>query len=276
MNKSTTVKRSYPAAEVVKRYRGVGLFITGTSTDIGKTTITAALAAAFRQLGIVVGVCKPINTGCPVRPDRAAGNRATGNDDLIASDATILARAAGLTENLESLLPVLSPIRYCVPVSPHLAARMERRKPDWRRVAAALEYWQSHCDILLVEGAGGWKVPIDAATPFAIGDMAAKLGLPVLIVSGCYVGTINHTWLTVQAVRQSRLPIVGIVANRRPVTPDFGAMTSTDSLAKVTGVPLLATVPDIPFDDTGDIPPALVGAMLPVARKYWKQAKRRR
>ena len=272
MNNPTIRKRGYPAADVVKRYRGVGLFITGTSTDIGKTTITAALAAAFRQLGLAVGVCKPINTGCPVRPDRS-GSRATGNDDLIASDATILARAAGLTENLETLLPVLSPIRYCVPVSPHLAARMEHRKPDWRRVAAALEYWQSRCDILLVEGAGGWKVPIDAATPFAIGDMAAKIGLPVLIVSGYYVGTINHTWLTVQAVRQSRLPIVGIVANRRPATPDFGTMTSTDSLDKVTGVPLLATLPDTPFDDTGDIPPALVGALRPVAKRYWKQAK---
>ena len=275
MNKATTGNKRYPASEIIKRYRGVGLFITGTGTDIGKTTITAALAAAFRQLGLFVGVCKPINTGCPVRPDHAGG-QATGNDDLIASDATILARAAGFTNNLDSLLPVLSPIRYCVPVSPHLAARMERRKPDWRRVAAALEYWQSRCDILLVEGAGGWKVPIDTAAPFAIGDMAAKIGLPVLIVAGCYVGTINHTWLTVQAVRQSHVPIFGIVANRRPATPDFGAMTSTDSLDKVTGVPLLATLPDTPFDDKDGIPSALVQAMLPVARKYWKQAKRPR
>ena len=72
------------------------------------------------------------------------------------------------------------------------------------------------------------------------------------------------------------MPIFGIVANRRPATPDFGAMTSTDSLGKVTGVPLLATLPDTPFDDKDGIPSALVQAMLPVARKYWKQAKRPR
>src|ERR1035437_10105783 len=98
---------------LLRPYPGPGLFITATGTDVGKTTVTAALAAALHQLHIRVGLCKPIASGCPKNPNRGNDkNIALTDDDFLVPDSALAAQSAGLDPNDPTLLPSLAPIRY--------------------------------------------------------------------------------------------------------------------------------------------------------------------
>ena len=260
--------------KILKAYGGPGLFITGTGTGIGKTTVTAALAGAFSTLGIKVGVCKAIASGCPKRPERVSAEDFS-NNDLLSPDAAISGRMAGLDPTDDRMLGMLSPIRYAAAVSPHIAARLEDRPPDWRALSRAMEYWRTHCDLLLVEGAGGWLVPLDDRL-FTVADMASIFVLPVVLVTGVYLGTLNHTWLTAECIRHRNLPLVGMVANHVPDPPDMAAITSLDELPHIIHAPLLATLPRVQRDCTAAIPEGFVQAMVPFARQWWDTVKARR
>src|SRR4051812_23780342 len=107
---------SHTAHAPLRPYRGRGLFVTGTGTDVGKTVVTAALAGAFHRLHLRVGVCKPIASGCT-----RVGH------DLHSADAAFAARAAGLNPVDPSLQPYLSPLRYETAVAPSVASRIEHR-----------------------------------------------------------------------------------------------------------------------------------------------------
>jgi len=264
------------ARSCLKTIKIPGLFITGTGTDVGKTMVTAALAAAFRRLNLRVGVCKPIASGCPKLSHRGNDpNVPLVDDDFLSPDAMLAARAAGLDTTDERLLRHLSPLRYAAPVAPAVAAALEERPPDWSRVADALNWWQENCDVLLVEGAGGWLVPLDA-DDFMIADLAAALKLPVLVVSLGGLGTVNHTLLTLHAIAQRHLPIAGIVLNRVP--PESRRDLATDSnlseLPRLARVPLSALLPDLgAIDWNADLPEALVDAVMPFARAWWESLR---
>jgi len=153
---------SHNPRTLLRPYNGPGLFITGTGTDVGKTTVAAALAAAFQRLHLRVGICKPLASGCPKWPHRGNNpSRPLADEDFQSPDAAFAARAAGLDPADETLLAFLSPLRYAAPVAPAVAARIEGRPPDWRRVVAALDWWQENCQALLIEGSGGWYSPLD-------------------------------------------------------------------------------------------------------------------
>src|SRR5690606_10691488 len=107
-------------------------------------------------------------------------NHLLTDEDLIPMDSLLAAKCIGL--DTTGILPFLSPIRYAAPISPHLAAQIENRPVDWVRVQAALDYWQEHCDILLIEGAGGWLTPLDAED-HTIADLASALQAPVVLVT---------------------------------------------------------------------------------------------
>ncbi len=255
-----------------------GFFITGTDTDIGKTTVTAALAGAWTRLGVKVGICKPVASGCPPRP-RSHGKRSPlarrhprREDALISPDAIIMAKMAGWDLRDEQVARCVSPIRYAAALSPHLAARQERRRPDWRRLVAALDYWKHHCDLLLVEGAGGWLVPLDDPL-FTVADLAAIMALPVLLVTGVHLGTLNHTCLTVEAIRRRGVPIAGLIANRVPPSLDLLTRTNLVELPRLTGVPLLASVPRLTPPPTEGIALPVVKALMPVARQLLRSSK---
>ena len=260
--------------KILKAFSGPGLFITGTSTDIGKTTVTAALAGAFASLGIRVGICKAIASGCPKHPHRGSAS-ALHNDDLLSPDATISARMAGLNPSDDQVLRFASPIRYAAPVSPHIAARIEDRPPDWTALARAMEYWRTHCDFLLVEGAGGWLVPLDNRL-FTVADMASIFALPVVLVTAAYLGTLNHTWLTAECIRHRNLPLAGLVANHVPEPPDMAATTSLEELPHIIHAPMLAQLPQVPQDCSASIPESFVAALQPFARQWWETVKLRR
>ncbi len=253
--------------KILSAFGKPGLFITGTNTDIGKTTVTAALAGAFRRLNIRVGVCKAIASGCPKNPQRGQSEHLT-DDDLLSPDAALAARMAGMDTTDEALLKVISPIRFAAPVSPHVAAQIEQREPDWQRLATALDYWRNHCDFLLVEGAGGWLVPLNRRL-FTIADLAQILALPTVVVTGAYLGTLNHTSLTVESIRARNIVVAGLVANRVPIERDISIQSSLDELPHLMHTPMLAVLPEDLQVSPTHVPTNFVDAMEPFARQWW-------
>lgn len=164
------------------------LFVTGTDTGVGKTAISAALLAAARRRGLVVRGIKPVESGC--RP---------GPDGLEPLDAIELARAAGHEP--------LCCARFAAPVSPARAAELAGEAVS---SAELLEFVASHAaGFTVVEGAGGLLAPLAGDSLYA--DFAVALGAPVLVVARDALGTINHTLLTIEALRARHLELCGVV-----------------------------------------------------------------
>ncbi len=208
-----------------------GCFITGTDTGVGKTLVTAALAACLAQRGQSIGVMKPIETGC--RTSDASG-----------SDAARLYAAAGLTEPVETI----SPYRFADPLAPLDAARRAGRTIDLRRIVRAYRALAARYAFLLVEGAGGVMVPV---TPTAdTRDVIVKLGLPAVVVVRAALGAVNHTLMTLDALRHRRIPVLGVFLNRsgsRAEPDDLLQETSTVGLLKERcGVPVIGPLPRQP------------------------------
>ncbi len=163
-----------------------GLFVTGTDTEVGKSVISAALAAGLADRGHAVRALKPLATGGPPPGE----------------DAQLLGLAAGHPPLVHTCFPD--------PASPERAAREAGRDLD---AATLLPWIQGHAaaHAVVVEGVGGWEVPL--APDMRISDLAEELGLPVLIVAANRLGVLNHTLLTVAAVQARGLEVVGVVLN---------------------------------------------------------------
>ena len=204
-----------------------GIFVTGTDTGVGKTVIAAALAAACRARGLDVGVMKPVETGCAVR-----------NGRRIARDARELMRAAGVRDGIEAVCPY----RFKEPLAPILAAEREGAAIRLSRIAAAFRRLSRRHDFMIVEGIGGTLTPVTRAV-FAL-DLALSFELPVLVVARTGLGTLNHTLLTVQAVRQAGAPVLGVVFNRaRPGRNGLVERTNPGVFSRISDVPVLGVVP---------------------------------
>ncbi|MGN6369722.1 MAG: dethiobiotin synthase [Phycisphaerae bacterium] len=258
----------------LRPFRGPGLFITGTETDIGKTTVTAALAGALHRLHVRVGVCKPVASGCPKFADRGNDPKvAPADDDYLSPDAAYAARAAGLDPTDDSLLRYLSPVRFAAPVSPHIASQVEGRPTNWSRVAGALDWWQENCDALLVEGSGGWFVPLDHHD-FMVADLAAAIRLPVIVVTDATLGTLNRTLLTIQAIRQRSLAVAGIVINRVPPheQQDLAIHSNLTELSRLCGVPVRAILPARKNPPADSVLPEFIDALAPFAKEWLAMA----
>jgi dethiobiotin synthetase len=205
------------------------LFITGTDTGIGKTTVASALAAALSRRGIGVGVVKPVETGCPADPD--------GN--LIPADAVQLRWAAGRDDDpLESVCP----FRFREPLAPSVASARGGVQLQLRTVSAAVRSVMSTASLTLVEGAGGLAVPLTQEATFA--DLARACDLRVLVIVGNRLGAINHARLTIDYVAHSRLELAGYIVNELQPDPDLAAQTNTEVLRDLLG-PALGVFPFI-------------------------------
>ena len=201
-----------------------GVFVTGTDTGVGKTVIACGLARALRQKGIDVGVMKPCETG--VGPDGPL-------------DALALRSAAGVNDPIE----VICPHSFALPAAPSVAAQVEGRVVDLARIRVASKALAARHEFLLVEGAGGWLVPI---TPeFAMADLAAELGLPVLVVARASLGTINHTLLTVEAIERRGIPLAGVVVNHAGGILSGADARNLHALRGALGTKLLGEVPPL-------------------------------
>lgn len=206
--------------------RLISIFVTGTDTGVGKTVVAAGLAAALRRRGVDVGVMKPVATGA---------RRLRGR--LVSDDAEILRRAADSDDPPELVNPVcLEP-----PLSPNVAARLSRRVVDLGRVQKAFRTLQSRHDVIVVEGIGGLLVPIrDGCT---VADLARRFRLPLLVVAGPALGTLNHSALTVAAARRHRLRLRGVVVNHsRRTRIGRAERTNPREIAKLCRVEVLGEV----------------------------------
>ncbi len=210
-----------------------GLFITGTDTGVGKTIVTAAIAATLRADGVNVGVMKPIATGCVRR-----------REGLVSEDAEFLAKAADAPEPLEEI----SPIRLAEPLAPTVAAARAGVKLELAPMWRAWHRLKKAHDVMLVEGIGGALCPVTPKR--SVADLAQQFHLPVLVVARPTLGTINHTAMTVEVLRARGLEVAGIAVNRyRHDTDDVAQLTSPDEIQRVTGAPVLGLVPDDPTTD---------------------------
>ncbi len=204
-----------------------GLFITGTDTGVGKSLITGGIAFLLRQQGLKVGVFKPIASGC--RHDR---------EGLVSDDTEFLAHCA----DADYPLSVITPVTYTTPAAPVTCAAIEGVAVDFEAIAAAYRYLCEHCDVVLVEGIGGAMVPLTEED--TILDLAVEFDLPTVIVARPNLGTINHSLLTVAAVRNAGLPIAGLViSGYNAETADVPEETSPAVICRFSDTTLLAVVP---------------------------------
>jgi dethiobiotin synthetase len=203
-----------------------GIFITGTDTGVGKTYIGASIAAAMCRKGINVGVMKPAETGCKVRQGK-----------LVSADTLVLMKSAGVADPLE----LVNPFRFRLPLAPLVAARLEGKRVRIQKIVAAYQSLEQQHEFMIVEGAGGILVPLTRVQSYR--DLAALLGLTVLIVARPGLGTINHTLLTIEALQQSKIPIAGIVINYvRKVEPGLAERTSPAVIERLSGVPIIGII----------------------------------
>lgn len=200
-------------------------FLTGTDTEIGKTFITCALLQHARLEGLKAAGLKPI----------AAGTDAAGlNDDVEAI------RAAS---NVELPRAISNPYCLTAAVAPHIAAAEQGISIEFGPIVAACEQARQQADLVIVEGVGGFCVPLGVDRSTA--DLAVELGLPVILVVGMRLGCINHALLTAEAIAARGLTLAGWVANRiDPAMSRFEENLAT--LKALLPAPLLGVVPHHP------------------------------
>jgi dethiobiotin synthetase len=193
-----------------------GLFVTGTDTGVGKTVLSAALAAALDAAGEPVRAFKPVVTGLDDPADE---------NDGWPADHVLLGMAAGMAPD------EVSPLRFGPAVSPHLAAELAGRAIDPERLLAAARASVQGGQTLIAEGVGGLLVPLRADC--SVRDLAVALGLPVLIAARPGLGTINHTLLTLEAARAAGLEVRAVVLTPWPHEPTALEHSNRETLARV-------------------------------------------
>jgi dethiobiotin synthetase len=202
-----------------------GVFVTGTDTGVGKTVFSAALLIRLAGEGIAAAACKPVSSGC--RREKRL---------LVNSDAELLARLATVRVPLERV----NPIAFEAAVAPHIAAADAGVALDVESIVAACQAAAVGARFVVVEGVGGWRVPLGPARTMA--DVAVGLGLPIVLVVGLRLGCLNHALLTAEAIRGDGLDFAGWVAN--PLATPMPRIE--ENIAFLSGrldAPLLARLP---------------------------------
>jgi len=182
-----------------------GVFIAGTDTGIGKTRVTAGLITALRAMQVRAIGMKPIASGA-MTVDGVRSNQ----------DAAMIAEVSAPGASLADINP------YCLnsPVSPHIAAEQDGIVIDLEHIASAYDRLTPHCDVVVVEGTGGWLAPIGPDTTMA--DVARRLRLPVVLVVGLRLGCLNHALLTAHAIEYAGVSLIGWIGS--VIDPDMAAL----------------------------------------------------
>lgn len=221
-----------------------GLFITATDTEVGKTVVAGAIADWFRRRGHRAGVLKPFATGCAHR-----------REGLVSEDAEFLAHCADARFPLD----VICPVRFAEPLAPRVAAERAKQPVDWNALNRSLRMIQAGSDVLIVEGIGGVMVPLDER--HTVIDLMQWMRLPAVIVARAGLGTINHTLLTLHALRTANISVAGVVINRYPAdNASVAEETNPRVIEKVGKVPVLCIVPDEKISDAR-LPTGIISAV---------------
>jgi dethiobiotin synthetase len=214
-------------------------FVTGTDTEVGKTAVSCALLSAASAAGLRTAAVKPVAAGCDDNGH---------NDDA-------LQLMACMTEPLE--YEQVNPVALRAPVAPHIAARNEGARMQASRLAGICRgVMLGNADFVLVEGAGGWRVPINPMETMA--DLAKELRVGIILVVGMRLGCINHALLTAEAIRHDGLQLAGWVANQpgeRMACHD----ENLETLQRLLPSPLLGEIPHIASFD-----PVVAGQYLSI------------
>lgn len=201
-------------------------FIAGTDTDAGKTLVTTGLLAAANRQGLRTIGLKPVAAGCEQTPE-----------GLRNSDALQLQQAASITLSYEQV----NPVAFEPPIAPHIAAEQAGRSLSADRLAAYCRgAMMQPADLVLVEGAGGWRVPLSMRESLA--RLPQLLELDVILVVGMKLGCINHAILTAEAIARDGLHLAGWVANH--IDPDMSCQDENlATLERLFRAPLLGCIP---------------------------------
>jgi dethiobiotin synthetase len=203
-----------------------GEFITGTGTEVGKTVVAAAIARTACAAGARVAVFKPAVSGLDDYPLRAESWECAAE----LPDHVLLRLAAGSSQGDDEI----APYRYGPPVSPHLGAELAGEPIDPDRLRGAALGATEGADLLICEGIGGFLVPL--TTGYLVRDLAHDLGLPVTIVASPGLGTINHTLLTIEAVRRAGIQVGRVVLNPWPEAPSLLEVSNRETIAELGSV----------------------------------------
>lgn len=200
-------------------------FVAGTDTHVGKTCVATGLLIAARQQGLTTIGLKPVAAGADSYPD---GWR---NDDAVA-----LQQAMTFDLPYEQINPILLKSA----TAPHIAAAQEKRQLSADRIAGFCRASLHQADFTVIEGAGGWRVPLNPRESMA--DVAIALRVPVILVVGVRLGCLNHALLTAEAIRHDGLLLAGWVANQ--VDPAMLNIAETiDALQARLPAPCLGVIP---------------------------------
>lgn len=180
-----------------------GIFVTGTDTGIGKTVVSLGLMQVLQDQGLTVAGMKPVASGCE---QTAAGLRN--------ADAILLQQQSSVELDYEAV----NPYAFAPAIAPHLAAEAAGVQVDLAVIVAACEALAARVDCVVVEGVGGWQVPLNGRE--YVSDLAGRLGLDVCLVAGMRLGCINHALLTAGAIEDSGCRLSGWVANQLPPVMD--------------------------------------------------------
>lgn len=201
------------------------LFVTGTDTDVGKTYVTAGLAASFYEMGVNIGVMKPFAAGTAQKKG------------FQSEDVEILSSAAHV-DDAENLI---NPQFFPIPASPYTAWKKLKIKPKTTTVLSSFKKLSKLHDAILVEGMGGVMTPI--LKDYFITDLIKDMKIPTVIVTRTKVGTVNHTLMTVKMCQKYKIPIKGIIINN--FDDGYPVNQLTKDLENLTGVKVLGSVPFI-------------------------------
>lgn len=208
-----------------------GYFVTGTDTGVGKTTVSCALLRAFAAQGKKVVGMKPVVAG-------SENGRWHDVEQLIAAS------------NISAARDHINPYAFDPPISPHIAAQQAGIEIDLTVIQRAYQALSSQADIVIVEGAGGFLVPLNAQQTGA--DLARALNLPVILVVGMRLGCLNHALLTAQAIRAAGVTLAGWVANC--IDPEMQVLEENiATLERRLDGPLLGVMPFGEEMDVGNI-----------------------
>lgn len=202
------------------------IFVTGTDTEVGKTRISVGLIDNFIRQGYNVAAMKPIASGC----DKTV-------DGLRNEDALALMEIS----NVELPYDLVNPYAFAPAIAPHIAAQQVDIDIDFAQLAQNFQLIQQQADVVIVEGAGGWLVPLNNKNTMA--GLAKKLDLDVVLVVGLRLGCINHALLSIAAIEQSGLTIRGWVANDLESSPQ--AVEMVETLKQHITAPCLGVVPKL-------------------------------
>lgn len=205
-----------------------GLFVTGTDTEVGKTVVAAALAAALAADGVAVGAFKPVVTGTDEPTDGKP------------RDHELLAQCAGMEPR------DVAPYTFGPAVSPHLAAELAEVSIDPKHLVE-VAHRNAEGRTLIAEGVGGFLVPINVGG-YLVRDLAVELQLPVVVVARPGLGTINHTMLTVEAIRAAGLTAAGVVITPWPDAPTQMQRSNLNTIAVLGDIDVAPLAPLPSFD----------------------------